>query len=88
MTSITVHVPAKIAVPRGAQLVGATYSAVVSGLALWRAARVQDKALKSRTAEAAKVRVYAHEVMSLDRRFAADLLAAADRHERDSASQP
>jgi hypothetical protein len=36
----------------------------------------------SRQAEAARVRQYAQEVMGQDPRFAADLFAAADRHER------
>ena len=82
MTSITVKVPAAVESPRGAALVGAIFSAVASGFALWRAARVQQRATASRAAEAARVRDYAHSVMQQDRRFAADLLAAADRHEQ------
>lgn len=82
MTSITVQVPAAVAVPRGAALVGAIYSAVAAGFALWRAARARRSVVASRAAEAASVRDYAHSVMNEDRRFASDLLAAADRHER------
>lgn len=81
MTSITVNVPAAVSVPRGAVLVGTLYSAVTSRFALWRAARTQRRAAASRAAEVKAVRIYAWNIMHEDQRFAADLLAAADRHE-------
>ncbi len=82
MTTVTVNVPAQVTAPRGAALVGTLYTAVASGWAAWSAARGQRRLEATRAAEAAEVRAYAHQMMSQDRRFAADLLSAADRHER------
>ncbi len=82
MTSITVNVPTHVATPRGAAFAGAVYSALASGFALWRAARAERRVVSTRSAEAAAVRAYAYQLMSQDRRLAADLLRAADRHER------
>ena len=62
------------AMPRGATLVGLLYSAI--------AARFRHTpAAPSRAAEAAAVRELAHRVQDTDPAFAADLYAAACRHE-------
>ena len=76
MTTITVNVPVKVAVPRGARLVGALLSAAASAWVLWRESRVQREVAATRASEAAEVRAYANEVMSQDWRFAADLARA------------
>ena len=81
MTTVTVHSPLKVGVPRAALWV----SAAMSGLLAWaerRAAqRAERRRLDERMFEAAAVREYAQRFVSHDPRFAADLLAAADRHE-------
>ncbi len=82
MSTITLHVPAPVAAPRGAALFGAVYGTVVSGFVAWRQTQLQRRAQASRAAEAAEVRAYAWQLMNEDPRFAADLLAAVDRHEQ------
>lgn len=62
------------ATPRGATLVGLLYGAVVS---LFR----RSPAAPTRAEEAAAVRQLAHSLASTDPAFAADLYAAACRHE-------
>ena len=81
MTTITIHAPAQVKAPRGAVLAGVWFSRLLNGLQSASQARAQRRQQASRVAEANQVRQYAHEVMGRDRRFAADLLAAADRHE-------
>lgn len=78
MTTVTVNIPAAIAAPRGAALVGLLYSTLASSLSQWRQAR---RLADSRSAEAANLRAYAWQIMNQDRGYAADLLSAADRHE-------
>ena len=62
------------ATPRGATLVGLLYTALAS---LFQ----RDPAVPSRAEEAAAVRELASRVASTDPSFAADLYAAACRHE-------
>ena len=81
MTTITIHAPAQVKAPRGAVLAGVWFSRLLNGLQSAGQARARRRQHASRVAEANQVRQYAHEVMGRDRRFAADLLAAADRHE-------
>jgi hypothetical protein len=81
MTTITVNVPAKVSVPRGADLVGSVYTVLTRAFAASARAREQRRAAATRVAEAAELRAYAQQMMNQDRRFAADLLSAADRHE-------
>jgi hypothetical protein len=77
MTSTTLSVlPVRAtAEPRGALLVGLLYSAFQ---ALFRSTPAR---MPSRTEEAAQVREMARQVQFSDPGFAADLMAAADRHE-------
>lgn len=63
------------AMPRGASIVGALYSAFTS---LFRSTPAQPA---SRAEEAQAVRALARSLMNTDPSFAADLFAAAARHE-------
>ncbi len=81
MTTVTVNVPVAIAAPRGAELAASLYHTIASSLSIWRRARQARRVVADRVAEAAGVRAYAWQIMSQDRGYAADLLAAADRHE-------
>lgn len=82
MTTITVNTPAKVAEPRGARWAAIAFAGLLKWLETSAAQRELKRVVHSRTAEAARVRLYAQEVMAQDPRFAADLFAAADRHER------
>ncbi len=81
MTTVNVNVPVAVVAPRGAALAASLYLTIASGLSLWRHARQARRVAASRAAEAADVRAYAWQIMSQDRGYAADLLAAADRYE-------
>lgn len=81
MTTITINAPALVKAPRGAVLAGVWFSSLLNWLQSANQGRAQRRLQANRVAEANQVRQYAHEVMGQDRRFAADLLAAADRHE-------
>lgn len=88
MTTITVQTPPAIATPRGAAwsvwLIQSLGSAVSR---LWARAyaahheRALRRQMTLRMGDARQVREYARSVMRYDARFAADLYAAADRHE-------
>ena len=82
MTTITVQVPTYVHVPRGATFFGSLYSAIAAGLTAWNQTRLQRRASAVRAAEIAELREFAWSLMKEDRRYAADLLAAADRHEQ------
>jgi hypothetical protein len=78
MTTTTVQVLSvpTPAMPRGARVAASLFVRAARGLsAAFAAAPI------SRSQEAAQVRALAYEVRSADPRFAADLYAAADRHE-------
>lgn len=81
MTTITVHTPAQIAEPRGAQLAVAAVLALRDAWSQLRTGLAQHRAHRSRIAEAAKVRAMAREMAGHDPRVAAEMYAAADRHE-------
>lgn len=84
MTTITVQSPRFVAVPRGAVLGAWLFHAVSRGLeavATARQQRAEQRALAHRIGDAASVRRYAQSVIQYYARFAADLFAAADRHE-------
>jgi hypothetical protein len=82
MTTITVSTPARVVAPRGALIAATWFAALLKGLEVVGSQRQARIAQADRLAETARVRVYAQEVRLHDPRFAADLLAAADRHER------
>ncbi len=81
MTTVTVNVPVAVVAPRGAVFAASLYSTIASGLWLWRQTRQARREAAGRAAEAADLRAYAGQIMNQDRRYAADLFAAADRHE-------
>ena len=78
MTPTTFNVPAvrEAFVPRGARLAAGLFVRALRWLGSPAAPRVQ-----SRSGEAAAVRALAYEVQHTDPGFAADLYAAAARHE-------
>lgn len=82
MTTITVNAPAKIAQPRGAAWAANAFARLLGWMETSAARREAARSEAGRISEAARVRLYAQEVMAQDPRFAADLFAAADRHER------
>jgi hypothetical protein len=76
MTSVTVNVATKVQSPRGAMWAAQAAAAMLRAIAKWGAPRVQAPMV-----EAAQVRALARQYLSSDPGFAADLFAAADRHE-------
>lgn len=82
MNIIAVNVPSKTAVPRGASVAAAWFVATLNWLEKLAARRVQSRRLTLRVEEAMRLRNYAQQVMAQDPRYAADLFAAADRHDR------
>jgi hypothetical protein len=83
MTTITVTRPATVMTPRGATWGAEIAARVLNSVGQLFASRAELIRRKSRTAEAAAVRQMADEVRKMDPRFAADLYAAADRHETE-----
>jgi hypothetical protein len=82
MTTVTVHTPVQVAEPRGARVAVAAVLALRAAFAALRRGLAQHRAYRSRVAEAAKVRAMARQMARHDPRVAAEMLAAADRHER------
>jgi hypothetical protein len=82
MAAITVNASAKIVAPQGASLPATLFACLAGWFRHASVARTQAPRYSERAADAARVRRYAQQVMSYDPRFAADLFAAADRHER------
>lgn len=82
MTTITVQSPVKVATPRAALWAAALFMRLLDVLERAGTARAERRITAERLAEAAAVRQYALRFASHDPRFTADLLAAADRHER------
>ena len=79
MTTITVHVPRSPEAPRGAIWAASAFAALWSLLAAaWRLAPKREL---TRAEEAAAVRRLAISVQASEPSFAADLFAAAARHE-------
>lgn len=82
MTTVTVHTPVAVGTPRAALLAANLFSAFLGWFERSADVRAERREVADRAAEAAAVREYAHRFASHDPRFAADLMAAADRHER------
>ena len=85
MTTITTLNPVAVATPRAADWAANIWLAVSRmGAALqgWAHQRHEHVVVNGRYAEANRLRQVAQGFMSSDPRFAADLYAAADRHER------
>jgi len=86
MTTITVHPPAPVAEPRGAALAARLFMRLLEGLESIGRARAMaalSRMEATRVSEASRLRLFAQQWERQDPRFAADLYAAADRHERD-----
>ncbi len=81
-STITVQSPIQVAAPRGAKLAAALAVRFVRWLEAQGQARAERRLQATRLAEAAELRQYALRFARHDPRFASDLLAAADRHER------
>lgn len=81
MNTITVRSPVDVAVPRAVRWVALATHSLLARLTQQRAERAAAQARSELELEAAAVRAYARRYASHDPRFAADLLAAADRHE-------
>ena len=81
MSTITVNSPIRVLAPRGATLAGTWFAALLN----WLEKDAERRALERRAAklvnEASYARRLAQAVRGDDPRFAADLFAAADRHE-------
>jgi hypothetical protein len=82
MTAITVQLPITIAAPRASRWAASAFTGILNWFELHSAARAERQMQADRATEAAAVRNYAQRYASHDPRFAADLLAAADRHEQ------
>lgn len=80
MSQITLHVPAPVAMPRGADWAATAFATLMGHLArIWAAGRARRTHLQ-RIDEAVALRRLAADVSRYDPGFAADLFAAADRH--------
>ncbi len=81
MSTFTVNTPAKVAAPRFAAVAAALFVGLMNAFRHRGAQHAERQVQVTRASEAAAVREYAHRFMKHDPRFAADLFAAADRHE-------
>lgn len=82
MTTINTLVPPAIAVPRGAPVAARLFGALLSAFRRSGEVRAAKAAQATRAEEARATRRYAQRHMAQNPRFAEDLLAAAERHER------
>ena len=81
MTTIPINVPAKVSEPRGSAAAAYGFAALLNWFERTSARRTSRRLAAERQAEAAQVRDFARQMAEQDPRFAADLCAAADRHE-------
>ncbi|HZF80045.1 MAG TPA: hypothetical protein VEZ89_09650 [Rubrivivax sp.] len=81
MTTITVLRPLQVQPPRAAALLAKAFIALLAHFEARSVQRSRRSEKRIRAEEAARVRAYADEVQMLDPRYAADLRAAADRHQ-------
>lgn len=81
MTTITVLAPQNVRTPRVTRLAATVFLGVLRTIERAAAGRAESRLQSSRIREAAAVREYARTFQNHDPRFAADLLAAADRHD-------
>jgi hypothetical protein len=79
MTTTAVLTAGSMTVPRGSRVAASLFTRLLS----W-AFRPAAPRKMSRAAEAADVRAMAYRVLNTDPGFAADLFAAADRHELEN----
>ena len=76
MTTVTVNVANTVQAPRGAAWAARAAAAMLRAIAQWSAPRASTS-----MTEASQVRELARTYLRSDPAFAADLFAAADRHE-------
>ena len=81
MSSITVTGVTTVKTPRGSIWAARGAAALWAALAHWLAGRKQHSVALDAAIEVARVRAMARRHASTDPGFAADLMAAADRHE-------
>lgn len=80
MSQITLHAPAPVAAPRGAEWGAAAFHALLKLVdGAWKVAHAR-RAVSRRAQEAAALRQLAASISPSDPGFASDLFAAADRH--------
>jgi hypothetical protein len=82
MTVLTVHTPAPVQVPRFAPLAATLFARLLQALEAGGRALAASHAAAERQRQARELRQFALQHAGHDPRFAADLMAAADRHER------
>jgi len=83
MTMLTVHTPTPVPVPRFAPLAAAWFARLLKVLDAAGRAVTASRQAAWRQRQARELRQFALQHASHDPRFSADLLAAADRHERN-----
>ena len=83
MTQITLHRPPPVRMPRFAPIAAEWFARLLEVLHLARRVHAARRDRATRLAEANSLRRYASALMMTDPRVAADLFAAADRHDRD-----
>lgn len=83
MTTITVLRPVQVQPPRAAAWAARAFLRLLAWFENAADSRAQRSRTHTRATEAAAVRAYAQQVEAFDPRFAADLRAAADRHQYD-----
>jgi hypothetical protein len=81
MTSITVTGVPTVKAPRGSLWAAGAAAAAWTALSRWFSVHRQSTAADAPAIEAARVRDMARRFAAVDPGFAADLMAAADRHE-------
>ena len=84
MTTITITRPPTVQTPRGAIWAAQAAAAMLDLFERLHQRHAVEKAALDRADEAAAVRRLADGWIDIDHRFAADLYAAAARHERDT----
>jgi hypothetical protein len=81
MNTITVHVPAAVIEPRGPRAAATLAARLLAWFEKVGTERAERALQQQRLADAAWVRGYAQRYRAADPNLAADLLAAADRHD-------
>ena len=81
MTTVTVHTPISVTAPRASRWAARALAGLLSWFEQQSSRRQRRQVQTNRVSEASAVREYAQRYARHDPRFAADLLAAADRHE-------
>ncbi len=84
MTTVSIHRPAPVQMPRFAPVAAELFARLLRGLAGVGQALAEMRQAAERQREARELRQFALQHGAHDPRFVADLLAAADRHERNA----